>query len=190
MSGITRGSQLETDEAIVFDRPAQAQAMNRGAEADGTATLRIGEIAAQLGISADTIRFYEKAGWLPRPGRSGNSYRRYTPADVEHLRLVLELRGLGLALKEASQLASWCHSGHCAEATRTLPVLLAEHRQMVADRMAALAELDGRLARLERHLNRPSRAELPVLATGGVACCEAATAVASAGAQCNCCAPT
>ena len=29
--------------------------------------MRIGELARELGVSAHAVRFYEKAGWLPRP---------------------------------------------------------------------------------------------------------------------------
>ena len=41
--------------------------------------------------------------------------------DVEHLRLLMELRRLDLPLDDAARIASWCHSGHCADATSELP---------------------------------------------------------------------
>lgn len=82
--------------------------------------MRIGELANQLGVSADTLRFYEREGWLPRPERAENGYRTYGAGDLEHLRLLLELRRIDLPLEEAAQMASWCHAGHC-DATSTNP---------------------------------------------------------------------
>jgi len=149
--------------------------------------MRIGELANQVGVSTDTVRFYERSGWLPRAARRANDYRDYDTADVEHLRLLIDLRRLELPLDDAARIASWCHSGHCAETDRELPALLAEQRREVAERMAGLRALDDRLATLERHLARPGRA-LAMLEAGGP-CCDAADAVVGhAGAGgCACC---
>ena len=147
--------------------------------------MRIGELAQQVGVSADTVRFYERSGWLPRPARRDNDYREYGDADAEHLRLLIDLRRLDLPLEDAARIASWCHAGHCLEATNELPGLIAERRAAVADRIAGLVALDARLAKLERHLAKPSR-ELTVVGTA--ACCAAAEAVGGSGGGCPCCA--
>ena len=77
-------------------------------------------------------------------------------ADAEHLRLLIDLRRLDVPLDDAAQIASWCHSGHCAEATSELPRLIADRRTVIADRVAGLQALDATLSRLERHLrSRP-----------------------------------
>jgi hypothetical protein len=36
-------------------------------------TMRIGELAREVGVSTDTVRFYERAGWLPRASRRDNA---------------------------------------------------------------------------------------------------------------------
>ncbi len=46
----------------------------------------IHELTKQTGVPAKTIRYYESIGLLPRPKRTANNYRQYTPADVERLR--------------------------------------------------------------------------------------------------------
>ena len=148
--------------------------------------MRIGELAQRVGVSTDTVRFYERAGWLPPPARRHNDYREYGEADAEHLRLLIDLRRLDVPLDDAAQIASWCHSGHCAEASSELPRVIADRRVIIADRIAGLQALDATLSRLERHLR--SRPALPVLAQGD-ACCDAAGAVSSAGGGCACCAP-
>jgi DNA-binding transcriptional MerR regulator len=149
--------------------------------------MRIGELARAMGVTADTIRFYEKEGWLPGPRRGLNSYREYGPDDVEHIRLMLDLRALGVSLADASRLASWCHSGHCSDTTQALPTLLAAQRRSVAERIERLRELDDRLARLERRLRGSTRPGLPIL-PAGAPCCDAAAAIGSAGSDRACCA--
>jgi DNA-binding transcriptional MerR regulator len=149
--------------------------------------MRIGELARTVGVSADTVRFYERSGWLPRASRRANSYRDYGAADVEHLRLLIDLRRLEIPLDDAARIAGWCHSGQCAEADEVLPRLIAEQRRRVADRVAGLQAFDDRLATLERHLAR-GRAPLAMLDVGGP-CCDAANAViGSAEGSCACCA--
>lgn len=152
--------------------------------------MRIGELARQVGVSTDTVRFYERSGWLPRASRLDNEYRDYGPADVEHLRLLIDLRRLDLPLDDAARIASWCHSGHCADTGTALPSLIAARRAEIADRIAALRGLDARLADLERHLARPRRelAMVPDGAGASTPCCDAAGAILdSSEGGCACC---
>ena len=132
--------------------------------------MRIGELARELGVSTDTLRFYERSGLLPRTRRGENGYRDYGALDLERTRLLLSLRRLDLPLDDAARLADWCQSGHCDETSAELPRAIAAKRAQLHERMAGLAELDGRLAVLERHLNLDA---LPLLADGGP-CCAAA----------------
>jgi DNA-binding transcriptional MerR regulator len=151
--------------------------------------MRIGELARRVGVSTDTVRFYERAGWLPKPARQhGNDYRQYGEGDVEHLQLLIELRRLGIPLDDAARLAGWCHSGHCADAGQHLPALIAARRAEISDRITGLRELDRRLADLQAHLAEGKR-RLQVVG-GPTSCCEAAGAVLStAGGSCGCSPP-
>ena len=74
--------------------------------------MRIGELAGELGVSSDTLRFYERSGLLPRPPRGENGYRDYGALDVERLRLIIELRRLDIPIADAGRIAHWCQSGH------------------------------------------------------------------------------
>ena len=139
--------------------------------------MRIGELAGAVGVSTDTVRFYERAGWLPSVARGENGYREYSPADAEHLRLLLDLRHLDIPLAVAADLARSCHTGHCEAMTSALPSVIESQRAAIAERVAGLHALDARLAALSDHLAR----ELPM---AGNACCDAADALTGA---CGCC---
>jgi DNA-binding transcriptional MerR regulator len=148
--------------------------------------MRIGELAEAVGVSTDTVRFYERSGWLPRASRRDNAYREYGPGDVEHLRLIIDLRRLDLPLEDAARIAGWCHSGHCGDATAELPRMIEARRTDIADRIAGLHALDAKLAGLQGHLERPRRS----LAVIEGPCCDAADAVAGAAeGGCACCSP-
>jgi DNA-binding transcriptional MerR regulator len=148
--------------------------------------VRIGELAQRIGVSTDTVRFYERAGWLPRPDRRPNDYREYAETDVEHLRLLIDLRRLEIPLEDAARIAAWCHAGHCGDTTVELPALIARQRSEIAERMAGLRALDARLEGLQRHLAR-ARPALNVL-TGGAPCCDVAhVVIGNSKGGCACC---
>jgi DNA-binding transcriptional MerR regulator len=148
--------------------------------------MRIGELARRVGVSTDTLRFYERSGWLPSPGRRENAYREYDEADVEHIRLLIDLRRLEIPLDAAARIASWCHAGHCGDTTTELPVLIARQRASVRDRIRGLRELDARLEALETHLAKV-RPALNVLSAGAPCCDVAHLVIGSIEGTCSCC---
>lgn len=139
--------------------------------------MRIGELATALGVSTDTLRFYERSGMLPRPRRADNGYRDYSLAELERLRLMLDLRRLDVPLADAARMAGWCQSGHCATTSAELPRVLRERRHALRQRIAGLRVLDRRLAELESHLLLN---ELPMAAEARRPCCTAAAALEEA----------
>jgi DNA-binding transcriptional MerR regulator len=62
--------------------------------------MTIQEVAEQTGISAYTIRFYEKAGVLPPIKRMANGIRQFTEADVTFLRFLMQLKQTGMSLED------------------------------------------------------------------------------------------
>jgi MerR family mercuric resistance operon transcriptional regulator len=63
-------------------------------------TFTIGQAATRSGATADTIRYYERIGVLPKPPRSHAGYRRYTDAHVARIRFVRNAARFGFPLKE------------------------------------------------------------------------------------------
>jgi DNA-binding transcriptional MerR regulator len=62
--------------------------------------VRIGQVAADAGVSVDTVRFYERRGLLPAPRRRPSGYREYPSSTVERIRMARILQNLGLTLDE------------------------------------------------------------------------------------------
>jgi DNA-binding transcriptional MerR regulator len=147
--------------------------LTAGATRAHAPAMRIGEMARELGVSADTLRFYERSGLIPVPPRAENGYRDYGPVQVERIRLLLDLRRLDLPLNDAAKLAGWCQTGHCDETTADLTAAIASKRRDLRERMVGLSQLDDRLAGLERHLGL---AQLQMAPSPG-ACCAAAEVV-------------
>ena len=63
-------------------------------------SVKIGEVAAQANVSVDTVRFYERRGVLPAPGRRPSGYREYAASTVERIKMARNLQHLGFTLDE------------------------------------------------------------------------------------------
>jgi MerR family copper efflux transcriptional regulator len=100
--------------------------------------MRIGELAAETGLTTRTIRFYEQAGLLPAPPRTPGGYRDYSPHTVARLAFVRDAQAAGLTLAEVRSVLALRDSGQ-APCTQ-VGALIEEH----------LAEIDRRMAELRQ----------------------------------------
>jgi MerR family mercuric resistance operon transcriptional regulator len=67
-------------------------------------TLRMGELAASVGLSRETLRYYERIGLLPEPDRSTSGYRQYPREAVGRLKFIGRAQELGFTLAEIEEL--------------------------------------------------------------------------------------
>nr|WP_297448859.1 Cd(II)/Pb(II)-responsive transcriptional regulator [Ferrovum sp.] len=67
-------------------------------------TMRIGELGQSTGVDIETIRYYEKAGLLPKPERSSNGYRAYGSVHLERLSFIRHCRALDMPLADIKRL--------------------------------------------------------------------------------------
>ena len=74
-------------------------------------TLKIGAVAAQSGVSIDTLRFYEKTGVLDRPQRTAKGYRVYDGSVLERLAFIGRAKLLGFTLAEIREIISEARHG-------------------------------------------------------------------------------
>jgi DNA-binding transcriptional MerR regulator len=66
--------------------------------------MRIGQLAARVGVNPKTIRYYESIGLLPEPARTDAGYRAYGDEDVERLSFVRRAQQLEVALDEIREI--------------------------------------------------------------------------------------
>ena len=80
-------------------------------------TYTIGQAAERAGLSADTLRYYDKQGLLPFVARAENGYRVFTEEDFAWLDTIACLKGTGMELKDIRTFIRWCMQGgfHAAE---------------------------------------------------------------------------
>ncbi len=109
--------------------------------------MRIGEVAAAVGVDTSTIRYYESVGVLPEPERTPSGYRSYMSGGVERLRFVTLARSLGVSLDDIRQILDLRDQGE-APCGYVRDVL--DHQvDAVEERIEQLQVLSGELRRLQ-----------------------------------------
>lgn len=61
-------------------------------------------LAKQSGVNLETIRYYERAGLLPKPPRSISGYRLFSSDSVRRVRFIKRAQELGFSLREIKEL--------------------------------------------------------------------------------------
>ena len=106
--------------------------------------LRIGEVASRAGVSTATIRYYERAGLMPKPARSEAGYRLYSKRAVEELTFVRRAQAIGFSLDEIRGLLQVSRGG-VAPCARVIS-LAGTHLTHLEERIQQLQTLRDRLA--------------------------------------------
>ncbi|TLS47312.1 MerR family transcriptional regulator [Streptomyces montanus] len=100
--------------------------------------MRIGELAAAVGVTTRTVRHYHHLGLLPEPERRPNGYREYGLRHAVALARIRRLTELGLGLAEVRDVLA-------DDAGRDLAEVLAELDDDLARQEAAIQERRARL---------------------------------------------
>lgn len=120
-------------------------------------SMTIGQLARRAGVSAHTIRYYEKIGVLENRERATNGYRTYTEGDFYALRLVRRARLLGVSLAEIKELAStlWKEPKEKKRIKETIEIWtvhVEEAREKIEELQAYVAAVDQEIRRLRKLL--------------------------------------
>jgi DNA-binding transcriptional MerR regulator len=79
----------------------------------GAVTQTISAQAAALGVSPDTLRYYEQLGLLPPPPRTAAGYRMYDEDAAERIRFISGAKRMGLRLADIKELLDVRDRGQC-----------------------------------------------------------------------------
>ncbi|MBN9529868.1 MAG: helix-turn-helix domain-containing protein [Alphaproteobacteria bacterium] len=109
-----------------------------------TTHLTIGELARGTGTKVETVRFYEKSGLLPAPGRTAGNYRAYGPSHLSRLSFIRRSRDLGFSLDQVRELLDLAdeRDRSCEAIDAIAKAHLAEVERKIADLTALRQELD------------------------------------------------
>ncbi|MBI2979847.1 MAG: MerR family transcriptional regulator [Chloroflexi bacterium] len=111
----------------------------------------IGQLSRKLGISTNTIRYYERLGLIPQPYRAHNTYRVYAKEHEEHLIFIQKAKRFGLSLNEIKTLVDIRAIGEmpCEEAKRLIRMHLEDLNTRIQKMIVFRDELAERSQQLE-----------------------------------------
>ena len=98
----------------------------------------IQDVSEKTGLSAHTLRYYEKEGLISGVERTQGGFRQYTDSDLEKLGLIRCLKNTGMSIKEISRFVELTREGEQTLEERV--ELLRAHRNRVLERMAEMQQ--------------------------------------------------
>lgn len=114
---------------------------------DGQDRYTISEVAACTGLSAHTLRWYERIGLMPHVDRSHTGQRRFTNKDLDWLDLVGKLRLTGMPVADMVRYAELVRAGDhtVTERRDLLETTRRDVRRRIAELQGTLAVLDHKI---------------------------------------------
>lgn len=98
----------------------------------------INEVASKFGLSAHTLRYYDKEGLLPFVARNKSGNRIFTDADLDWIKLICCLRDTGMPIKEIKTYSDlWLVGSRTSEDRKSM---LLEHRKEIVHQMKQLKQ--------------------------------------------------
>ena len=123
--------------------------------------VHIGDAARLSGVSAKMVRHYESLGLLPRVARTDGGYRQYSEPEVHTLRFIKRARDLGFSMEEIGELVGLWQNRRRASAN--VRRVAQKHAEDLAQRIAAMQEMQNTLRHLIHCCHGDDRPECPIL---------------------------
>ncbi|WP_109507226.1 MerR family transcriptional regulator [Nocardioides speluncae] len=114
--------------------------------------MRSRELARQVGVNTETLRYYERRGLLREPPRTDGGYRDYPSAAVDLLRFIKRAQQLGFTLDEVEELIRLDAGGpdNCDSARALAEIRRADLESRIADLLRMRDSLSELIATCER----------------------------------------
>ena len=98
--------------------------------------MTIKEASQVTGVSADTLRYYERIGLIPQVPRNESGIRNYDEASIGWINFIKCMRGAGLPIEALIEYVALCKEGDKTEASRK--AILIEQRDILQQRIESL----------------------------------------------------
>lgn len=108
--------------------------------------LSIGKASRNLGLSPDTLRYYEKIGLVPKTPKNHSGRRSYSDKDLLRLRFVQRAQGVGFSLAEIAQLLKL--RSNPAKSSRTVRAMAQSKCDAMKQQMQDLQRMQEELGAL------------------------------------------
>lgn len=118
--------------------------------------MTIAEVSKIYGLTADTLRYYERIGLLPAVHRNKSGIRDYTEEDCKWVEFIKCMRSAGLPIEALIEYVGLFMQGESTVIARK--ELLIEQRKLLAERVE---EMQQTLARLDYKIERYDKMFLP-----------------------------
>lgn len=128
-------------------------------------------MADRSGMTAHTLRYYERVGLIQPVGRARNGHRRYSEADAAWLNFLHCMRGTNMPIREMQRYAALRAMGETTIEQRRR--LLEEHQSTIAIQIAALERAHALLTHnIEnyRKMEEQTRVANPVVSAPDAGC--------------------
>ena len=98
--------------------------------------MTIKEASQVTGVSADTLRYYERIGLIPAVPRNESGIRNYDETSIGWINFIKCMRGAGLPIEALIEYVALCKEGDKTEASRK--AILVEQRDILQQRIESL----------------------------------------------------
>ena len=105
--------------------------------------MTIAEVSKKYGLTADTLRYYERVGLIPKVNRNKNGIRNYTEQDCRNVEFIKCMRNAGLPIETLIDYVTMFQQGDSTIDARK--ELLTEQRKVLEKKIKDMNETLGRL---------------------------------------------
>jgi len=123
--------------------------------------MNIGQAAAEAGLPAKTIRYYEEIGLVAPAARTDAGYRDYDDHDIHFLRFVARARGLGFTVEECRELLALYRDR--SRASAEVKALALKRVAEIDRKIAELDAMRATLSHLAEQCHGDHRPDCPIL---------------------------
>lgn len=123
--------------------------------------MKIGQLSEKTNCKIETIRYYERIGLLPEPGRTEGGYRTYNEDQLKRLAFIRRSRELGFTIEEIRALLNLVDGGvyTCGD----VKSITMEHVESIRQKIADLKKLEKTLSRIASQCAGDATPECPII---------------------------
>ena len=126
--------------------------------------MKIAEVSEQYGLSADTLRYYERVGLIPPVNRSESGIRDYNELDLRRVEFIKCMRSAGLPIEVLIEYVGLVQQGD--QTIETRKEILGEQRELLMARMKEIQKtldiLDHKIEVYENAVLKKEKEMIPI----------------------------